>query len=186
MVLTISLINHMCLAVCRYFQRSRRMLRIPRRRYSHGAVHNDSCAICLDDFEPGLMIKVLPCLHGFHVDCIDPWLRNRSDLCPICKASILDAQNTRWFLCNYVWTCLQNSFGRHQRVRPHYERDVSAAETPLHQNILPSDDTQDEECDSTVGVAMEARSFSQEQEPDAVSLSIHSHFPENRNSTATT
>jgi len=54
-------------------------------------VHNENCAICLDDFVEGSRIKVLPCKHGFHATCIDPWLNERSDLCPICKTSILTA-----------------------------------------------------------------------------------------------
>jgi len=53
-------------------------------------IHNESCAICLDDFTDGLKVKVLPCMHGFHTQCIDPWLNERSDLCPICKSSILN------------------------------------------------------------------------------------------------
>jgi len=57
-------------------------------------VHNESCAICLDDFVEGARIKVLPCKHGFHATCIDPWLNERSDLCPICKTSILTANNS--------------------------------------------------------------------------------------------
>lgn len=62
---------------------------------------NDSCAICLDDFQDQQEIKLLPCQHGFHINCIDPWINDRSDLCPICKRSILDAPMTRrrWFLC---------------------------------------------------------------------------------------
>jgi E3 ubiquitin-protein ligase RNF13 len=85
----ISCLKHACTAVSGYAQRSRRMLRIPRRRYGDEDIHNDSCVICLDDFESDSSIKVLPCNHGFHVDCIDPWLRSRSDLCPLCKTSIL-------------------------------------------------------------------------------------------------
>jgi hypothetical protein len=56
-------------------------------------IHNESCAICLDDFKEGSSIKVLPCQHGFHSPCIDPWLNERSDLCPICKKSILVSHN---------------------------------------------------------------------------------------------
>eukprot|EP00456_Euglypha_rotunda_P027622 TRINITY_DN22043_c0_g1_i15.p1 TRINITY_DN22043_c0_g1~~TRINITY_DN22043_c0_g1_i15.p1 ORF type:complete len:299 (-),score=16.37 TRINITY_DN22043_c0_g1_i15:78-974(-) len=51
-------------------------------------VHNESCAICLEDFTEGDKVKVLPCKHGFHSACIDPWLNEKSDLCPICKTSI--------------------------------------------------------------------------------------------------
>jgi E3 ubiquitin-protein ligase RNF13 len=54
---------------------------------SEEGVHNSSCVICLDDFEPSERIKALPCRHGFHIICIDPWLE-RSELCPVCKTSI--------------------------------------------------------------------------------------------------
>lgn len=60
---------------------------------------NDSCAICLDDFYEGQSVKVLPCAHGYHAECIDPWLNNRSDQCPVCKASILEGLQARrpWY-----------------------------------------------------------------------------------------
>ena len=47
--------------------------------------HN-TCSICLDDYEPGEHIRVLPCQHTFHSDCIFPWLTQRSPTCPLCKA----------------------------------------------------------------------------------------------------
>jgi hypothetical protein len=47
----------------------------------------DSCVICLEDFENGDEVKVLPCGHEFHRDCIQPWLLKKSSLCPICKQS---------------------------------------------------------------------------------------------------
>lgn len=56
-------------------------------------VHNDSCAICLDEFNMDEPIALLPCCHGFHRRCLDPWL-DRSALCPICKQSILDTPIT--------------------------------------------------------------------------------------------
>lgn len=49
---------------------------------------NDSCAICLEDFDPDEQINYLPCHHGFHSQCLLPWL-DRSDLCPICKSSVM-------------------------------------------------------------------------------------------------
>ena len=45
------------------------------------------CCICLEDFENGETRKTLPCLHGFHADCIDKALRNRG-FCPICNSSL--------------------------------------------------------------------------------------------------
>lgn len=47
--------------------------------------HN-SCSICLDDYELGEQLRVLPCQHTFHFNCIAPWLTERSPTCPLCKA----------------------------------------------------------------------------------------------------
>mmetsp|Transcript_2959 Transcript_2959/g.4278 ORF Transcript_2959/g.4278 Transcript_2959/m.4278 type:complete len:464 (-) Transcript_2959:149-1540(-) len=53
-------------------------------------VINPTCTICFDDFTSGEQLKALPCRHGFHAPCIDPWLLQHSDKCPICNRSILD------------------------------------------------------------------------------------------------
>merc|ERR1711933_376497 len=43
-----------------------------------------TCAICLEDFQEGDVRKTLPCLHGFHEECVNKWLRTNG-ACPICK-----------------------------------------------------------------------------------------------------
>jgi len=35
-------------------------------------------------------VKLLPCLHGYHPGCIDPWLAERAN-CPLCKHDITPA-----------------------------------------------------------------------------------------------
>lgn len=51
-----------------------------------------TCPICLDDFVHGeTMVRELPCNHIFHPECIDPFLKDNSSLCPMCKKSSLPA-----------------------------------------------------------------------------------------------
>jgi len=50
---------------------------------------NASCSICLDDYEPNEKLRMLPCGHQFHTDCILPWLTERQGLCPLCKQQVL-------------------------------------------------------------------------------------------------
>jgi len=42
-----------------------------------------ACSVCTDDFIKGQDIRVLPCKHKFHPECIDPWLLNVSGTCPM-------------------------------------------------------------------------------------------------------
>jgi len=44
-----------------------------------------TCPICIDDFESGEELRLLPCQHRYHTLCIDPWLLDISPLCPMCK-----------------------------------------------------------------------------------------------------
>jgi len=47
-----------------------------------------SCSICLDKFQTGDVMKVMPCLHKFHSKCLDQWLEIKST-CPLCLYDIV-------------------------------------------------------------------------------------------------
>jgi hypothetical protein len=41
------------------------------------------CPVCMEDFTQGQEVRMLPCHHHFHPECIDPWLLNVSGSCPL-------------------------------------------------------------------------------------------------------
>lgn len=43
-----------------------------------------TCSVCLEQVNTGELVRSLPCLHQFHANCIDPWLRQQGT-CPVCK-----------------------------------------------------------------------------------------------------
>uniref|UniRef100_A0A4W3H085 Ring finger protein 11a n=1 Tax=Callorhinchus milii TaxID=7868 RepID=A0A4W3H085_CALMI len=47
----------------------------------------NECVICMMDFAYGDPIRFLPCLHIYHVECIDEWLM-RSFTCPSCMEPV--------------------------------------------------------------------------------------------------
>ncbi|KAL1921680.1 uncharacterized protein VTP21DRAFT_10322 [Calcarisporiella thermophila] len=50
-----------------------------------GSLWNDACSICLNEFGANTLIRLLPCRHGFHSECVDSWLLEEDALCPVCK-----------------------------------------------------------------------------------------------------
>merc|ERR1712083_1114723 len=47
----------------------------------------DKCTICLCEFEEDEDVRRLPCMHLFHVPCVDQWL-GLNKRCPICRVDI--------------------------------------------------------------------------------------------------
>jgi len=51
--------------------------------------NSDFCSICQETYDnDNNQVKILPCGHFFHCTCIEPWLLNCSNLCPICRNKI--------------------------------------------------------------------------------------------------
>ncbi|KAG6647164.1 hypothetical protein CIPAW_07G060000 [Carya illinoinensis] len=59
--------------------------------FTFGSAHprhchtNETCAICLEDYKDGEILKVLPCRHEFHSSCVNSWLTKSGTFCPVCK-----------------------------------------------------------------------------------------------------
>ena len=52
----------------------------------------EKCTICLCEFGEGEAVRRLPCMHLFHIECVDQWLpTNRR--CPICRVDIENKQS---------------------------------------------------------------------------------------------
>ncbi|KMT09329.1 hypothetical protein BVRB_6g134240 [Beta vulgaris subsp. vulgaris] len=52
---------------------------------------DDLCCVCLSTLiKEGEDIKVLPCLHHFHSECVDMWFNARRKTCPICRFLVED------------------------------------------------------------------------------------------------
>ncbi|KAK6190724.1 hypothetical protein SNE40_002525 [Patella caerulea] len=48
---------------------------------------SDNCAICLEGYQDGQVLRVLPCAHEFHRKCVDTWLLTEGR-CPLCNYKI--------------------------------------------------------------------------------------------------
>ncbi|XP_055851611.1 E3 ubiquitin-protein ligase Godzilla [Episyrphus balteatus] len=68
--------------------------KIPITKFTKGQPY-EMCVICLDDFTEGERLRVLPCAHAYHSNCIDPWLTKNKRVCPICKRKVFAKGETR-------------------------------------------------------------------------------------------
>lgn len=71
--------------------------RLPTRTYgqpqdaTNGTDEKEKCAVCQESFIAHDECLRLPCLHEYHVDCIEGFLQSHADpLCPICRTPVSD------------------------------------------------------------------------------------------------
>lgn len=54
---------------------------------------NRTCSICREDYQSGEVLRILPCKHKYHSECIEKWFTTssqytRSPACPYCNAPL--------------------------------------------------------------------------------------------------
>jgi len=63
--------------------------KIPTKKFVAGDEEQyETCCICLDDYEVGDKLRILPCGHAYHMKCIDPWLLKNKRVCPQCRKKV--------------------------------------------------------------------------------------------------
>ncbi|KFQ24766.1 E3 ubiquitin-protein ligase RNF6 [Mesitornis unicolor] len=54
---------------------------------------SETCSVCINEYVAGNKLRQLPCMHEFHIHCIDRWLSENST-CPICRQPVLGSNAT--------------------------------------------------------------------------------------------
>ncbi|NXG46037.1 RNF6 ligase, partial [Psilopogon haemacephalus] len=65
---------------------------------NYGDIHAENeisktCSVCINEYVAGNKLRQLPCMHEFHIHCIDRWLSENST-CPICRQPVLGSNAT--------------------------------------------------------------------------------------------
>ncbi|RWS00410.1 E3 ubiquitin-protein ligase RNF13-like protein [Dinothrombium tinctorium] len=70
---------------------------LPKTKFKKGDYY-DSCSICLEGYSEESELRLLPCHHVFHTQCVDRWLMS-NEKCPLCKC-VLNKKNVCSFAAN--------------------------------------------------------------------------------------
>ncbi|KAJ3679924.1 hypothetical protein LUZ60_016202 [Juncus effusus] len=60
--------------------------------YKFNEGNDKACSICLEEYRDGETVRILPCKHEFHAECVDPWLTKWGTFCPVCKHEVAQVE----------------------------------------------------------------------------------------------
>lgn len=150
-----------------------------RRRTTH--LTNNSCPICLENFEEQIKIKLLSCEHGFHSECIGPWIAEHNDSCPICRQTITVKEEDNELHSKCRCCCCQCPFWRVRRQEElnqsllvlDAENEHQVAEIPVEEHLgLQEESTFQQEEEQKKGNLVSLQSFEDPVQADYVDVTI--------------
>ncbi|XP_060531777.1 E3 ubiquitin-protein ligase goliath-like isoform X2 [Cylas formicarius] len=95
----------------------------------------ECCAVCLEPYKLNDTLRILPCGHEFHKNCIDPWLLEHRT-CPMCKMDILKYYG-------FVRQCLFDSSADDESSRASTPNEMTPSLSPKNQFPSPAAINQD-------------------------------------------
>ncbi|CAF3381809.1 unnamed protein product [Rotaria sp. Silwood1] len=70
---------------------------------------DEKCTICLCEFDHNDDVRRLPCMHLFHIECVDRWL-TQSKRCPICRIDIDFRGDFGDYMFDRIWAFVLQLF----------------------------------------------------------------------------
>nr|GME16516.1 E3 ubiquitin-protein ligase RHA1B-like [Ipomoea batatas] len=112
-------------------------------KFSEVGGGEESCAVCLCEYESGDEIRRLRnCSHIFHRRCLDRWIDNGRNTCPLCRASLVPRE-------------LQEEFEKRLRAVSVISRDLSTQFNSVEDNLALGDLGKEVVVDNHIPVQME-------------------------------
>lgn len=111
------------------------------------------CAICLEAMPIGTTVRILPCRHSFHHECIVGWLNEDKHTCPMCKFDLFqhfeEQKQAKEIMLPQLSTWRQRLLQRGRTWR--LNRTISTDGNQLLEAVVPGDLELTEEHPSETG-----------------------------------
>ncbi|CAF0720046.1 unnamed protein product [Rotaria sordida] len=96
---------------------------------------DEKCTICLCEFDHNDDVRRLPCMHLFHIECVDRWL-TQSKRCPICRIDIDFRGDFGDYMFDRIWTSILSLFEFLLIVLKTLPRDICGLYTLLKHTFI--------------------------------------------------